>query len=52
MIKLTIDGKELTGKPEQTILEVARENGIYIPTLCYHEKLSLIKSCRICLVEV
>ncbi len=52
MLKLTIDGKEVVGRPEQTILEVARENGIYIPTLCYHEKLSLIKSCRICLVEV
>jgi len=52
MLKLIIDGKEVIGKPEQTILEVAKENGIYIPTLCYHEKLSLIKSCRICLVEV
>ncbi len=52
MVKLRIDGKEVIGKPEQTILEVARENGIYIPTLCYHEKLSLIKSCRICLVDV
>jgi formate dehydrogenase alpha subunit len=52
MVKLTIDGKELTAKPDQTILEVARENGIYIPTLCYHSRLSLIKSCRICLVDV
>ncbi len=52
MLKLSIDGKELEAKPDQTILEVARENGIYIPTLCYHEKLSIIKSCRICLVEV
>jgi len=52
MLKLTIDGNEITARPEQTILEVARENGIYIPTLCYHPKLSLIKSCRICLVDV
>jgi formate dehydrogenase alpha subunit len=52
MLKLTIDGKEVTGRPDQTILEVARENGIYIPTLCYHPKLSLIKSCRLCLVDV
>jgi formate dehydrogenase alpha subunit len=52
MLKLTIDGKELTARPEQTILEVARENGIYIPTLCYHPRLSLLKSCRICLVDV
>jgi len=52
MLKLTIDGKEVTGRPDQTIYEVAKENGIYIPTLCYHPKLSLIKSCRICLVDV
>ena len=52
MVKLTIDGKEVAAKPDQTILEVAREHGIDIPTLCYHSKLSLLKSCRICLVEV
>jgi len=52
MIRLTIDGKEIAARPDQTIFEVAKENGIYIPTLCYHPKLSLIKSCRICLVDV
>ncbi len=52
MLKLTIDGKEIKAKENQTILEVAKENGIYIPSLCYHPKLSLIKSCRICLVDV
>ena len=52
MLKLTIDGKETTAGPDQTILEVARANGIHIPTLCYHARLSLLKSCRICLVDV
>ena len=52
MLKLTIDGKEVTGGPDQTILDVAKENGIPIPTLCYHPRLSLLKSCRICLVDV
>src|SRR5512136_3310979 len=52
MVKLTIDGKEVTAKQDQTILEVARENRVYIPTLCYHRRLSLLKSCRICLVDV
>jgi formate dehydrogenase alpha subunit len=52
MIKLTIDGKEVTGRPDQTIYEVAKENEIYIPTLCYHPRLSQLKSCRICLVDV
>ena len=52
MLKLTIDGKQMTARPDQTILEVAKENGIAIPTLCYHARLSLLKSCRICLVDV
>jgi len=52
MLKLTIDGKEITGRSGQTIYEVAKENGIYIPTLCYHRRLTLLKSCRICLVDV
>jgi formate dehydrogenase alpha subunit len=52
MLKLTIDGREVSARPDQTIFEVAKENGIYIPTLCYHARLSLLKSCRICLVDV
>ena len=35
MIRIVIDGHEIQAKENQTILEVARENGIYIPTLCY-----------------
>lgn len=52
MIRLTIDGKEVLTEEGRTILEAARENGIYIPTFCYHEKLLPIGSCRLCLVEV
>jgi NADH dehydrogenase/NADH:ubiquinone oxidoreductase subunit G len=37
MLKLTSDGKEITGRPDQTIFEAAKKNGIYIPTLCYHQ---------------
>lgn len=52
MLKLTIDGKEVSARPDQTILDVAKQNGVHIPTLCYHSRLSLLKSCRICLVDV
>ncbi|PKM59816.1 MAG: molybdopterin oxidoreductase [Firmicutes bacterium HGW-Firmicutes-4] len=50
--KLNIDGKEVTGIPGQTILEVARENAIAIPTLCYDERLEIYGSCGLCVVEV
>lgn len=52
MVRLWIDGREIEAEEGKTILEVARENGIYIPTLCYHEKLSPIGACRLCIVEI
>jgi len=51
-INLTINGKEVTGRPGMTILEVARDNGIDIPTLCYIQDLPPIGACRLCVVEV
>ncbi|KXB02136.1 hypothetical protein AKJ43_02405 [candidate division MSBL1 archaeon SCGC-AAA261D19] len=51
-IKLEIDGKEITGEEGQSVLEAASENGIKIPTHCYHEKYEPTGSCRLCLVEV
>ena len=52
MAKITIDGQEIEAESGQTILNVARENGIDIPTLCFHKDLSPTGNCRICLVEV
>jgi NADH-quinone oxidoreductase subunit G len=51
-ITLTIDGKECQGEWGQTILQVARANDIYIPTMCYLSKVEPIASCRMCVVEV
>ena len=51
-IILTVNGLELKGHEGMTILEVARENGIEIPTLCYRQELSPIGACRVCVVEV
>jgi len=50
-ITLTIDGIKVKGRKDQTILEVARENGIYIPSLCTHPRLKTTGSCRICVVD-
>ena len=50
--RLNIDGKEVLGLPGQTILEVAKENDIFIPTLCFDERTAVYGSCGICVVEV
>ncbi|MEW6040998.1 MAG: 2Fe-2S iron-sulfur cluster-binding protein [Elusimicrobiota bacterium] len=52
IIKLKFDGKEITAKAGQTILEAAKSAGIRIPTLCHNDMLSPYGSCRICTVEV
>ncbi len=52
MINITIDGRKIEAQEGRTIIQVARENGIKIPTLCYHKDLSPTGNCRMCVVEV
>lgn len=52
MPKLTLDGKEVEFKEGQTLIQVARENGIDIPHFCWHPELSVSGNCRMCLVDV
>jgi NADH dehydrogenase/NADH:ubiquinone oxidoreductase subunit G len=51
-ITLTVDGQEVTAEQGKTLLEVARENGKDIPTICFHEATTANALCRICVVEV
>jgi formate dehydrogenase major subunit len=50
-VTLKIDNKEVTAEKGQTILDVATEMGIEIPTLCYNEKITKTTSCMICVVK-
>ncbi len=50
-INFVIDGREVTAEPGQTILDVATQVGISIPTLCYNEKVSRTTSCFVCVVK-
>lgn len=49
---LEIDGQQVSARAGATILEVARENNIRIPTLCHLDGLSDVGACRMCLVEI
>ncbi|MCC7104595.1 MAG: bidirectional hydrogenase complex protein HoxU [Chloroflexi bacterium] len=49
---LTIDGQEVGAGEHETIMDVAQENGIEIPGLCYLEGLTAHGGCRLCLVQV
>ena len=51
-LHMNIDGKDVEAESGMTILEAARDAGIDIPTLCYHEKLAPYGACRFCTVEI
>ena len=50
-IKVTINGKELIAEQGQTVLQIARDNGIEIPTLCYIDEVKAYGACGLCVVE-
>jgi len=51
-MKITMNGQVLAVEAGQTLLQAARQNGIPIPTLCYHAHTGGTGKCRMCLVEV
>src|SRR5210317_895851 len=51
-LKMTINDKEVFCEKGKTILEIAKENDMYIPSLCYHYKTGPAGKCRVCIVDV
>ena len=51
-ISVKIDGEFVAAREGQTILDVARAAGKFIPTLCWLENISAVGGCRLCIVEV
>jgi len=51
-ISIEVNGQSLQASKGQMLIEVTDANGIYVPRFCYHKKLTVSASCRMCLVEV
>ncbi|MBD3391809.1 MAG: 2Fe-2S iron-sulfur cluster binding domain-containing protein [Chitinivibrionales bacterium] len=51
-VRISIDAKEYATEKGRTILEAARDNGVYIPTLCYFDGIAPTGTCRVCTVNV
>lgn len=51
-IRIKIDEREFLAEPGKTILEIAEENGIKIPTLCFHPDIEIKHHCGMCLVKI
>lgn len=52
MVNIKINNRNIEAEEGKTILEIAREQGIDIPTLCYNEAVSAAGACRMCIVEL
>lgn len=52
MLTLQIDGKEVKAEEGTTVFEAAKQAGIQIPSLCYHQDMEPYGGCRLCMVEV
>jgi formate dehydrogenase alpha subunit len=51
-VSMSINGIAVKARPGMTVLEAARANDIYVPTLCYASKLPAVGACRMCVVEI
>lgn len=51
-VKIKINNKEIKCNEGDNLLEVARKNGIFIPSLCYHNDFKPKANCRVCVVEI
>ncbi|MEM7764690.1 MAG: NADH-quinone oxidoreductase subunit NuoG [Pseudomonadota bacterium] len=52
LVNLEIDGKAVTARKGQMLIEATDAANAYVPRFCYHEKLTVAANCRMCLVEV
>ncbi len=52
LIEIIIDGNTIQANPESNILNIARNLGIYIPSLCYHPAIKSNGHCQVCLIEI
>ncbi|MCH8866623.1 MAG: NADH-quinone oxidoreductase subunit G [Proteobacteria bacterium] len=52
IVNIEVDGKPVEAREGQMVMAVTDAIGAYIPRFCYHEKLSVVANCRMCLVEI
>ena len=51
-VAFEINGRAVTGYAHETILDIAKRNGVQIPHLCHKEGLEAVGNCRVCMVEI
>ncbi|HEY3046557.1 MAG TPA: formate dehydrogenase subunit alpha [Polaromonas sp.] len=52
LVSFSLNGREVTGRATETLLQVAKREGVEIPHLCYKEGMEAVGNCRACMVEI
>ena len=52
LVSFSLNGREVTGRTNETLLQVADREGVEIPRLCYMEGMEAVGNCRSCMVEI
>jgi formate dehydrogenase major subunit len=52
LVNFSLNGREVTGRATDSILQIAKQEGVEIPHLCYKEGLEAVGNCRACMVEI
>src|SRR5438094_10193437 len=52
LITFQLNGREVTGRATETLIQIAQREGIAIPHLCYKEGMEAVGNCRSCMVEI
>src|SRR5437773_1195045 len=52
LVSFSLNGREVTGRATETLLQVAQREGVEIPHLCYKEGMEAVGNCRACMVEI
>jgi predicted molibdopterin-dependent oxidoreductase YjgC len=52
LVTFSLNGREVTGRATETLLQVAQREGVDIPHLCYKEGMEAVGNCRACMVEI
>ena len=51
-IPVTINGRAVTAREGELVIDAAERHGVYIPRFCYHPRMESVGMCRMCIVEI
>lgn len=51
-VTVSVDGRDISARPDELVIAAAERHGVYIPRFCYHPRMSSVGMCRMCIVDI